>query len=106
MPSGCLACFPLWDKEMLKLTKRQTELMLKYTAPLPDEMEAMEKSLENKRRRVHSFDFDRFTLDMLMADLVHYSKEINSRSLLEELDELYDMLESETIDTEGMIVLR
>ena len=78
---------------MLILTNRHLELIIQYTNPIDSFNEQLEIANELPSKKGHEFKVDNYCIDMLLADLVHYSKKIDDEYLLEEIDDLYSVLE-------------
>ena len=83
------------DLQMVSLTTRQIELLRKYSAPFEDVKRQLDKASENPRVKAHKIKIDQYYGNLLLADLVHYSKTIDDDILLEEIDDLYSVIEYE-----------
>jgi hypothetical protein len=78
---------------MIPLTTRQIELLKKYSAPFEGVKRQLDKVSENPTADVHKIKIDEYYGNLLLADLVHYSKTIDDDILLEEIDDLYSVIE-------------
>src|ERR1700722_18948660 len=75
----------------VELTKRERTLLLKYGYPWPDVAETLRDS--KAVRGFHRVPIDAYWIEMMLADVERAAKEINSPSLLEELDDLCSVLD-------------
>ena len=78
---------------MVLLTNRQIDLLLKYSAPFIDLSKQLEEA-SKKDELHHKILIDEYFTNLILADLVHYSKNIDDDDLLEEINDLYHVLES------------
>jgi hypothetical protein len=76
----------------LELTPRELALLLKYGLPFDEEAEQLRSS--KVRNGLHVAHVDPYWMSMWTADIVRSAKKTCSRSLLEELDALCDVLEN------------
>lgn len=80
------------DLRTLELTTRERDLLLRYGYPFPDAEQALRQS--EPVDGFHRVRIGTFWIERMLGDLARSEKEIRSRRLLEELDELYSVLES------------
>ena len=80
------------DLRTVELTSREVSLLLKYGYPFRGEEQKLRasKAIEG----VHRVRLGAYWIELMLADLARSEREIRSRRLLEELDELYSVLES------------
>jgi hypothetical protein len=80
------------DLRTVELTTREVGLLLEYGYPFPDEEQKLRasKAVEG----IHRVRLGSYWIELMLGDLVRSAKEIRSRRLLDELDELYSVLES------------
>ena len=71
----------------VELTSREVSLLLKYGYPFPDEEQKLRASKAVKG--MHRVRLGAYWIELMLGDLVRSAKEISSRRLLDELDELY-----------------
>ncbi|KGJ90464.1 hypothetical protein [Thalassotalea sp. ND16A] len=79
----------------IELTHTEINLLLKYSAPLPE----VSEDLQRLQKSAANFEFqtlsiDSFYRDMLVSDLIHSAKSIKSAILLEQFEELISVLET------------
>lgn len=76
----------------IEITPRERQLLLKYGYPFPE----AEEPLRNSRavKGYHRVRIDAYWIEMMVADLSRSAREIRSRTLLEEIDALCDVLET------------
>jgi hypothetical protein len=79
------------DLRTLELTSREMSLLLEYGYPFPDEEQALRAS--KPVGGIHRVRLGAYWIELMLGDLVRSAKEIRSRRLLDELDELYSVLE-------------
>ena len=79
------------DLRTLELTSREMSLLLEYGYPFPDEEQALRAS--KPVGGIHRVRLGAYWIELMLGDLVRSAKEIRSRRLLDELDELYSALE-------------
>jgi hypothetical protein len=79
------------DLRTVELTTREVSLLLEYGYPFSAE----ERKLRASKvvDGIHRVRMGSYWIEMMLADLVRSAKEIRSRRLLDELDELYSVLE-------------
>ncbi len=75
----------------VELTNRECMLLLKYGYPWPEVAERVRDS--KAARGYHRVPIDAYWIEMMLADIVRSAKEINSPTLLEELDTLCSVLD-------------
>jgi hypothetical protein len=75
----------------VELTSREVELLIEYGHPWPEIEDRLRASRDV--RGYHRVPIDAYWIEMMIADVVRSAKEIRSRRLLEELDELCSSLE-------------
>ena len=76
----------------IEITNREAKLILKYGYPFADEEKIFERAA--KQRGTSCIAIRPYWLELIMADLSRSIKEVRSRPLQEELDELCDVLQS------------
>ena len=79
---------------MLILTNRQVELLVKYTNPYSEFEKQLKEASNSPDKPHHKLTIDEHFTNLLLGDLVYYSKPIEDDYLLEEIDDLYSVLES------------
>lgn len=79
------------DLRTVELTSREVSLLLKYGYPFRDEEEKLRAS--KAVGGIHRVRLGVYWIELMLGDLVRSAKEIRSRRLLDELDELYSVLE-------------
>ena len=79
------------DLRTVELTTREISLLLEYGYPFPD----VEQKLRASKAvaGIHRVRLGTYWIELMLGDLVRSAKEIRSRRLLDELDELYSVLE-------------
>jgi hypothetical protein len=80
------------DLRTVELTSREVSLLLKYGYPFRDEEQKLRAS--KAVGGIHRVRLGAYWIELMLGDLVRSAKEISSRRLLDELDELYSVLES------------
>jgi hypothetical protein len=87
------------DLRTVELTTREVSLLLKYGYPFADE----ERKLRASRAvdGIHRVHLGSYWIELMLGDLVRSAKEIRSHRLLDELDELYSVLESSLNSSRG-----
>lgn len=80
------------DLRTLELTSREVSLLLKYGYPFRD----VEQKLRSSKavEGIHRVRLGAYWIELMLGDLARSEREIRSRRLLDELDELYAVLES------------
>ena len=80
------------DLRTVELTSREVSLLLKYGYPFRDE----EQKLRTSRavEGIHRVRLGACWIELMLGDLARSEREIRSHRLLDELDELYSVLES------------
>jgi len=80
------------DLRTVELTSREVSLLLKYGYPFPDEEQKLRasKAVEG----IHRVRLGAYWIELMLGDLARSEREIRSHRLLDELDELYSVLES------------
>jgi hypothetical protein len=76
----------------VELTSREVSLLLRYGYPFRDEEQKLRAS--KAVGGIHRVRLGAYWIELMLGDLVRSAKEISSRRLLDELDELYSVLES------------
>jgi hypothetical protein len=79
------------DLRTVELTTREVSLLLKYGYPFFGEEQKLRAS--KAVDGMHRVRLGSYWIEMMLADLVRSAKEIRSRRLLDELDELYSVLD-------------
>ena len=79
------------DLRTMELTTREVSLLLEYGYPFPDAEQKLRAS--KAVGGIHRVHLGGYWIELMLADLVRSAKEIRSRRLLDELDELYSVLE-------------
>ena len=76
----------------VELTTREVSLLLEYGYPFRDEEQKLRasKAVEG----THRVRLDTYWIELMLGDLARSERQIRSRRLLDELDELYSVLES------------
>jgi hypothetical protein len=87
------------DLRTVELTTREVSLLLKYGYPFFAEERKLRSSTAVDG--IHRVRLGAYWVEMMQADLVRSAKEIRSHRLLEELDELYSVLEFSLNDATG-----
>ena len=79
------------DSRTVELTTREVSLLLKYGYPFSAE----ERKLRSSEAvdGIHRVRMGSYWIELMLGDLVRSAKEIRSHRLLDELDELYSVLE-------------
>ena len=80
------------DLRTVELTSREVSLLLKYGYPFPDEEQKLRSS--KAVEGIHRVRLGAYWIELMLGDLARSEREIRSRRLLDELDELYSVLES------------
>jgi hypothetical protein len=80
------------DLRTVELSSREVSLLLKYGYPFRDEEQKLRAS--KAVGGMHRVRLGSYWIELMLGDLVRSAKEISSRRLLDELDELYSVLES------------
>jgi hypothetical protein len=80
------------DLRTVELTSREVSLLLRYGYPFRDEEQKLRAS--KAVGGIHRVRLGAYWIELMLGDLVRSAKEISSRRLLDELDELYSVLES------------
>ena len=80
------------DTINIEITGREAKLILKYGYPFPDQAELI-KPYAGKAG-YHTIAIGKYWLEIIIGDLCRSIKEVKSRSLIDELDELCDVLET------------
>jgi len=80
------------DLRTVELTTREVSLLLEYGYPFPDEEQKLRASKAVKG--IHRVRLGAYWIELMLGDLARSEREIRSRRLLDELDELYSVLES------------
>lgn len=80
------------DLRTVELTSREVSLLLKYGYPFRDEEQKLRAS--KAVGGIHRVRLGTYWIEVMLGDLVRSAQEISSRRLLDELDELYSVLES------------
>ena len=75
----------------IEINQRVAKLILKYGYPFPEQKKLFE-AVKNKPGW-HSINIDKYWLEIIIGNLCISLKEIRSRTLLEEVNELCDELE-------------
>ena len=75
----------------IEVSGREAKLILKYGYPFPKHKPLFEKVAG--KPGWHTLEIDGYWLELIIGDLCRSMKEVRSRPLLEELDELCDSLE-------------
>ncbi len=75
----------------IEVNQREAKLILKYGYPFPEQKKLFE-AVKNKPGW-HSIKIDKYWLEVIIGDLCISLKEIRSRALLEEVNDLCDKLE-------------
>jgi len=70
----------------VELTPREARVLLQYGYPFAEQEQKLRDSKAAKG--CHRVPTDAYWIEMMLADLVRSAREIRSRALLEELDEL------------------
>ena len=80
------------DLRTVELTTREVSLLLEYGYPFGDEEQKLRasKAVEG----IHRVRLGAYWIELMLGDLARSEREIRSRRLLDELDELYSVLES------------
>ena len=80
------------DLRTVELTTREVGLLLEYGYPFPDEEQKLRasKAVEG----IHRVRLGAYWIELMLGDLARSEREIRSRRLLDEIDELYSVLES------------
>ena len=80
------------DLRTVELTSREVSLLLKYGYPFRDEEQKLRasKAVEG----IHRVRLGTYWIELMLGDLARSEREIRSHRLLDELDELYSVLES------------
>lgn len=80
------------DLRTVELTTREVHLLLEYGYPFPDE----ELKLRSSKAvgGIHRVRLGAYWIELMLGDLARSEREVRSRRLLDELDELYSVLES------------
>lgn len=76
----------------MELTTREVSLLLKYGYPFRDEEQKLRAS--KAVGGIHRVRLGEYWIELMLGDLVRSAKETSSHRLLDELDELYSVLES------------
>jgi hypothetical protein len=79
------------DLRTVELTTREVGLLLEYGYPFRDEEHKLRAS--KAVGGIHRVRLGAYWIELMLGDLVRSAKEISSRRLLDELDELYSVLE-------------
>lgn len=79
------------DLRTVELTTREVSLLLKYGYPFADEERKLRAS--QPEGDIHRVRLGAYWIELMLGDLVRSAKEIRSPRLLDELDELYSVLE-------------
>lgn len=77
----------------IELTKRQIELLLKYSYPFDHEREQLER-MNGIKDEFQELSTDDFYAPRLVGDLAYSAKEIDNEMLLDELDELCEIVDT------------
>jgi hypothetical protein len=87
------------DLRTVELTTREVSLLVKYGYPFSAEERKLcaSKAVDG----IHQVRMGAYWIEMMLADLVRSAKEIRSHRLLDELDELYSVLESSLNNNRG-----
>ena len=80
------------DLRTVELTTREVALLLKYGYPFPDEEQKLRAS--KAVGGIHEVRLGAYWIELMLGDLARSEREIRSHRLLDELDELYSVLES------------
>ena len=80
------------DRVLLRLDKRERELVLRYGYPFDDLEQQLERAAENYG--VVTISIDPFYAEQLTADFVYSAKHLTDQELLEELDALITKIEN------------
>lgn len=75
----------------IEIDGRQSTLILKYGYPFPEQAVLFEEV--RGKKGWHTIEFDKYWLEMIIADLSRSIREVNSQSLQMELDALCSTLE-------------
>ncbi len=84
----------------VELTSREVSLLLKYGYPFPDEEQKLRAS--KAVDGIHRVRLGAYWIELMLGDLARSEREIRSQRLLEELDELYSVLEFALNSGRGM----
>jgi hypothetical protein len=76
----------------IEISGREAKLILKYGYPFPDEAKLFQPF--SGKAGYHTISIDKYWLEIIIGDLCRSIKEVKSHSLIDELDELCDVLES------------
>ena len=79
------------DLRTVELTSREVSLLLKYGYPFRDEEQKLRAS--KAVGGIHRVRLGAYWIELMLGDLVRSAKEISSRRLLDDFDELYSALE-------------
>ena len=80
------------DLRTVELTTREVSLLLEYGYPFRDEEQKLRAS--KAIGGIHRVRLGAYWIELMLGDLARSEREIRSRRLLDELDELYSVLES------------
>lgn len=80
------------DLRTVELTSREVSLLLKYGYPFRDEEQKLRAS--KAVDGIHRVRLGAYWIELMLGDLARSEREIRSHRLLDELDELYSVLES------------
>lgn len=75
----------------LEISSREVHLLLKYGYPFPEAEQPLRASRAVKG--AHVVRIDAYWLELMLGDLCRSARELSSRSLVEEIDALCDVLE-------------
>ena len=91
------------DLRTVELTSREVSLLLKYGYPFRDEEQKLRAS--KAFEGIHRVRLGAYWIELMLGDLARSEREIRSGRLLDELDELYSVLES-ALNSGGGTLLR
>jgi len=77
----------------IELTNRQVELLIEYACPFEDEGKQLEE-ISGKSGDFHVLQTDDFYAPLLIGDLLEAAKGIQSDALFDELEELWDIIDT------------
>ena len=80
------------DTINFEISGREAKLILKYGYPFPDQAELIKPFAD--KAGYHTIAIGKYWLEIIIGDLCRSIKEVKSRSLIDELDELCDALET------------
>ena len=80
------------DLRTVELTSREVSLLLKYGCPFRDEEQKLRSS--KAVEGIHRVRLGAYWIELMLGDLARSERAIRSHRLLDELDELYSVLES------------